>query len=699
MMDAYILSKKGAQQSAGTVATAKHKRRKRLQWLGWAILAAGFATLYLQPLMLSTPAAHQWGGWLISSACLTVLVVLLCLRAVPGRFPMLASVVAASTSMGNLLLGVSIYVQGSGFNDRFFHHFDLATLNLVRIAYPLEAALAGLWLVAITLLPQSIATRCPKQRPIRLGRCWQLSICVAGLLTHAPLASLLKYGQERYQRASAQVIESAETVLVTSGELTWEGGTGRQFPNLVLVVAEGLEASYANPELVGRDLTPKLSLLERQALRFTDLRQVPAASWTMGGLVASQCALPIEIPGDWIEEMVRTGFADNPMNRVTASGEMTASHDDINCLGDILSSLGFHTVFMGGAPLAFAGKGKFLARQGFRELQGFEHFLSIIDEPSDFGRWGLRDDRLFDLAATRIASLEQAGEPYALVLLTLDTHDPMGRDISSSCGPQPLFLYEAMRASVQCADRLIANFLHKVMKSWPQTVVALMSDHLALPNGIFPQPAQSGDRRRLRFAVWGSSDAPRTVGNPGTHFDITPTLLDIMGVAGYDRHHAGVSLLRHDSFWLTHPDPENARFALIHSLLGLCVDSSQTIAFEADGPVIGIADRRVLATTKGYGLHQSVFTLRFDDHGCLDEVPPALEAEAYMGREKGNLVIGVSTNADLNRRLGHAHAEIVYFHGKVGEANFETGPIRTEITRAELRNWGNAPTHRKLAPE
>jgi phosphoglycerol transferase len=128
----------------------------------------------------------------------------------------------------------------------------------------------------------------------------------------------------------------------------------RHLKNLVLLYVEGLENSYGDSALFGKDLLHGLHALP--GATFSNYQPAPGSSWTMGGLVATQCAIPLRT-------MSVLGSA--------RAGEQSASFlPNAVCLGDVLATMGYRNVFLGGARLAFAGKGQFLADHGYSERYG-----------------------------------------------------------------------------------------------------------------------------------------------------------------------------------------------------------------------------------------------------------------------------------------------------------------------------------------
>jgi phosphoglycerol transferase MdoB-like AlkP superfamily enzyme len=235
--------------------------------------------------------------------------------------------------------------------------------------------------------------------------------------------------------------------------------------NLLMIYMESLESLYLD-DSVFPGLTPNLIRLRNRALNFTALHQLPGTGWTVAGMLSSQCGTPlIYETGPGTNDILQGGF----LNRAV-------------CLGDVLKAAGYRQVFMGGATTDFAGKGEFLKAHGYDEINGREQLVRKLDDPGYTNDWGLYDDSLFLLAERRFAELASDRRPFNLTLLTVDTHHP-GGNASKSCAD-----YEAMNNSmldaVHCTDQLVGQFLDRLAHypAWNDTLVVLLSDHLAMRN-------------------------------------------------------------------------------------------------------------------------------------------------------------------------------------------------------------------------
>jgi phosphoglycerol transferase len=292
------------------------------------------------------------------------------------------------------------------------------------------------------------------------------------------------------------------------------GGRSAEMLNLVYIYAESLERSYFDEQRFP-GLMPNLKLLEKEAISFTGIQQIEGTGFTMAGMVASQCGVPLAVASD---------------------GNSMAGMDEFLpgavCLGDLLNAHGYELSFLGGASLDFAGKGKFYRSHGFDRVQGLEELKGRLPDPDYVSAWGLYDDSLRALAKQELQRLAGVGRPFGMFLLTLDTHHPDGH-LSRSCtgriyasGDNPLL------NAVHCADFWLGEFLRE-LRAGPladRLLIVLGSDHLAM-QGAATELLQTGVRRNL-LMLWPPRSArhPSLEHRQGSALDVAPTVLSAMGL-------------------------------------------------------------------------------------------------------------------------------------------------------------------------
>ncbi|MGD9953386.1 MAG: sulfatase-like hydrolase/transferase [Burkholderiales bacterium] len=436
----------------------------------------------------------------------------------PRRPAMTAGVLVLAVA--SLLLAVAHYVAdyftAEGVNEAVIYHlrYGLAGAGFGEYAGLIVAALAA---VALSVAVLWWVTR----RRVRgagaldfLGNPLALLSLCASVALQPASAALLQVLPD-LAPASAVAESPRDRALAAEFERHYRepraAATGAR-RNLVYVYAEGLERNYFDEGLFP-GLLPELRALERESVSFTGIEQVAGASWTIAGMVASQCGIPLFTPADG--------------NAMTG---MDAFMPAATCMGDLLKRDGYRLAFYGGAHLRFAGKGKFYATHGFDEVAGRGELVPRLSDPKYFNAWGLYDDALLELAYGRLSELGRAGGRFALFLLTLDTHHPSGH-VSRSCasipygdGANPIL------NAVHCTDRLLGEFVRRIRAApWGrETVIVIASDHLAMRNTAYER-LKSKPRRNLFMVLDPVRSAGQRIATPGSLLDVAPTVMSFLG--------------------------------------------------------------------------------------------------------------------------------------------------------------------------
>lgn len=442
---------------------------------------------------------------------LFLIVVALVLLRIRGHSRWLVWVLLAAILILTVLSGLQIglgQITGEGVNGAVFYHLrtGLAGGDISQYGWVIAAGLlaptviaGGLWRARRWIRPGSNT----------VARGWDAGIALlifAAIAIHPVPVASAAYAL-RFSLVAQQVDGFHDPLLDPYGPESPR--------NLVIVYLESLERTYLD-ETRFPGLTPYLSALEKRAITFTDLGQTTGATFTMGGMVATQCGVPLILSGGGGNAMRVTQFL---------SGA--------TCLGDILNEAGYTLSYMGGASIEFAGKGAFHQSHGFSEITGRDELVGLLDDPNYLTEWGLQDDTLFDLARVRFNRLAASDRPFVLSLLTLDTHPPYGHAATNRgcAGMQYGDGNNPNLNAVLCDDYLAGHFIEEIL-SGPyaeNTVIAVMSDHLAMGNTATDQ-LNAGSRRNLLMILDPTTaSAPRSVDRPATTLDTGPTLLSYLG--------------------------------------------------------------------------------------------------------------------------------------------------------------------------
>lgn len=299
-------------------------------------------------------------------------------------------------------------------------------------------------------------------------------------------------------------------------------------PNLLIMYLESLERTYSN-ELFG-DVYADLDALGERGAVFEGIRQMDNTGWTMAGMIASQCGVPL-MPAGLIHD---SQF--EPLSKVAPG---------VDCLGDVLAAQGYQLSYLGGASTQFAGKGLFYRGHQFNNVKGREDLEPLLDDPEYVNSWGLYDDSLYDITADEIRRLDSEGNgPWGVVSLNLAGHAPHGYPSQACVEQQGEFDGQDILYSVQCSAWLARHFIERLEAEGllDNTLVMVLSDHLTMRVSVWDQ-LTAMDRDNTLIMI-GDGIEPQRIRRDATTLDIFPTLLDALGFnLAEQRAGLGTSLL------------------------------------------------------------------------------------------------------------------------------------------------------------
>jgi phosphoglycerol transferase len=279
--------------------------------------------------------------------------------------------------------------------------------------------------------------------------------------------------------------------------------------NVIIIYVESLENFRVKPD----------SIL-RKHLNSFDIKHFsiqPGTQWTLAGIVASQCGVPLL-----------------PVGLIASHGLMETISPLKNavCLGDVLMESGYHNEFIGGADPEFSGKGNFLNKHGFYQVIGrhdLDKLYPTSKYPSDW--WGHSDEIVLKEARQRVVQLSAKKQPFFLNILTLDTHANTGH-LSEYC--KKLAYTGSIDDIFQCTVFQIEDFYQWLDKKkyLDNTVLVIMGDHPFMSKDYRGKFGGSKFRDLSQKDIFFGMKLPdnRVVYIESmTHFDIYPTVLSSLG--------------------------------------------------------------------------------------------------------------------------------------------------------------------------
>lgn len=425
-----------------------------------------------------------------------------------------------TSALMSLLYGISNAFTSEGINSAVVFHLlhGLETKNDIGVAqFPELVALslavfAGLALWAWLAIRRSRARRQspqPQQTPAtRVSRILLISTTLAASAVAIPLHPALSQSIQLWRELRPHNSEILTTELKPIPAQVIETSGGRPF---VLVYAESFESAFFDQSAFP-DLAPELSALKFDSLSFTGIGEAPLTSWTIAGMVASQCGVPLA--------PIRYRNQDDPL----LTPHFIPGSD---CLGGVLKARGYRLDFVGGASLSFAGKGQFYRSHGFDEVIGEDEIGAIVGANFPRSKWGAYDNDVFKTALHRFRVLKRSDSPFGLVVLTTSTHPPEGF-ISPDCDIRYGDGHHPLLNAARCSDREIAGFIRQIESEGPDNLITIVaSDHLQMGSAIGPMFDQMGLPRHNLLFIRGIGRTGE-VERKATTLDTAPTLLSLL---------------------------------------------------------------------------------------------------------------------------------------------------------------------------
>ncbi len=289
--------------------------------------------------------------------------------------------------------------------------------------------------------------------------------------------------------------------------------------NIVLIVMESVRAFELGLAGTGRSVAPNIDRLAREGLTLPNFYF--NGTTTARGETAIGCSVLPDSMGTIIYK----------------------SHPELSvkCLPDLLAQAGYATHWISGFDASFSHTKEFMARHGmelFHDQPGGE-MRTLKGAKSS---WGVSDEDLADYA---VASLRGSREPFYAQIKTISNHFPWNRELFPIEEPSiaedgERADYQGYEMGVHYTDFAIGKLLERSRgEAWfDHTLFVLLGDHGAwlFPEEVAGRSLDFLGKTEMYFrgglVVWSPKwIRPQRILTVGSQIDLTPTLLDLLGVA------------------------------------------------------------------------------------------------------------------------------------------------------------------------
>ncbi len=331
--------------------------------------------------------------------------------------------------------------------------------------------------------------------------------------------------------------------------------------NLVYIILESMETSYLSQTHGGgmaENLIPNLYALAQNNVNFshnTDIggfRDVSGTSWTMAALVAQTGGIPLAGVG---------------------GEEKTVLLPGLTTVNDLLREAGYRQAFMVGSDADFGGRKDYYLSHGVDAVYDLytARQEGVVPPEYDNQFWGMEDSYLYAYAKEKLTELAQGAQPFAMTLLTVDTHSPSGY----SCSDCDSVYSEDYANVISCADRQLEAFISWLQQQefYENTTVVVVGDHSSMNNGFFVRNAGKDYQRHIyNCFINGAVTAQYSENRQFSAMDLFPTTLAALGctIEG-ERLGLGTNLFS-----------EKATLMEEYGYQGFCAEINKRSAFYAD---------------------------------------------------------------------------------------------------------------------
>ena len=302
--------------------------------------------------------------------------------------------------------------------------------------------------------------------------------------------------------------------------------------NLIYIFLESVEVTFSDKENGGGfefNCIPELTELAQQNEDFSGTSKKlngghvePGTTFTMGGMFAQTCGLPLQV-----------GLKAQIMDVRGSMNEMyTQEHffPGITTIGDILDAEGYNNVLFIGSDAVFGGRKLYFREHGNYEIDDLYYAINRNWLEDKENSWGFCDWRLFPQAMERLNELAEEDEPFNLTMLTLDTHFEDGIRCQN-CKEE--FSGNTYADVFACSSRRVNDFISwcKEQDWYENTTIVLSGDHTTMDADFCESVEKDYPRRTYTCYINADADLEETIRERSyTTFDDFPTTLAAMGV-------------------------------------------------------------------------------------------------------------------------------------------------------------------------
>jgi len=191
----------------------------------------------------------------------------------------------------------------------------------------------------------------------------------------------------------------------------------------------------------------------------------------------------------------------------------------------------------------------------FSKKQGVDNVYDGTSSNASKGIWGINDVSLFNNVLDKVDSHKKSLN----IILTISNHSPYEEDVFKEGFKFNLNLYKSkinyieklmpakVLGHIWYSDKAIGSFIKKAEKKYEKSLFAFTGDHFS--RRFINNYASLKEKSTVPFILYSPSliHITKKSNIPGSHIDITPTLIELIAPKNFTYYSFGKSLLRNEN--------------------------------------------------------------------------------------------------------------------------------------------------------
>lgn len=290
--------------------------------------------------------------------------------------------------------------------------------------------------------------------------------------------------------------------------------------NLIYIYMESMETTFFSKDKGGaldENALQPLYTLAQQNINFSQNEGVGGGqtvfgtTWTSAAMMAQTSGIPMRSPLS-LEAIAGNEF-----------------FDSTTTLSDILLQNGYNQALMVGSNSEYGGRKDYYSQHGTDKIYDiFTAYDDGVVPEGYFEWWGMEDKYLYSYAKQKITEMSQGSEPFALTMLTVDTHH-VGGFKCSECKDE---FSEQYTNALACSARQVSEFVEWIKEQdfYENTTIIISGDHYTMDNGFIKRNVNKEYIRRVyNCFINAVGDAKNSKNREFTTLDMFPTTLSAIG--------------------------------------------------------------------------------------------------------------------------------------------------------------------------